>query len=120
MPMKASTFLVREKGCDPKSLCVQATRLLGCVHIRDQIQGLFPSLCPPTDAHNGTILCARKPHLRSRDAGAWRAPRPHGVETTGLAVPPRRPVAPRPAHLRPACALSRLLQAGPIKFAIAE
>jgi hypothetical protein len=119
MPMQGSTFLVREKGCAPKSLCVQATRRLGCVHMRDQLQGLFPSLCPPTAAHKGTRLCARQPHLRSRDEGAWRAPRPHGVEPTGLAVPPRRPVAPRPAPRRPACALSRLLQAGPSTCAIA-
>src|SRR2546430_13229958 len=71
MQMKASTFLVREKGFYPKSLCVQATRLLGCVHIRDHIEGRFTSLCPTTDEHNGTIRFARKPHLRSRDEGAW-------------------------------------------------
>jgi len=29
-------------------------------------------------------------------------------------------VAPRPAHIRPACALSRVLQAGPIALAIAQ
>src|SRR2546425_10648171 len=120
MQMKAATFLVREKGFYPKSLCVQATRLLGCVHIRDQIQGRFTSLCPTTDEHNGTIRFARKPHLRSRDEGAWLATRPQGVETKGLAVPPRRPVATRPAHIRPAFALYRVLQAGPIKCALAE
>ena len=118
--MKASTFLVREKGFYPTSLGVLATRLLGGVHMRDERQGLFPSLCPTTDEHNGTISCARKPYLRSRAEGAWLAPRPQGVETKGLSVPPRRPVATRPAHIRPACVLYRLLQAGPIKFAIAE
>src|SRR5438309_11044177 len=111
MPMKAATFLVREKGFSPKSLGVQATRLLGCVHIRDHIQGLFTSLCPTTDEHNGTIRFARKPHRRSRDEGAWLATCPQGVETNGLAVPPRRPVATRPAHRRPAFALYRVSQA---------
>ena len=120
MQMKASTFLVREKGFYPKALGVQATRLRGCVHIRDQIQGRFTSLGPTTDEHNGTIRFARQPHLRSRDEGAWLATRPQGVETKCLAVPPRRPVATRPAHVRPAFALDRLLQAGPIAFAIAE
>src|SRR5438034_7128591 len=120
MQMKASAFLVREKGFYPKSLGVQATRLLGCVHIRDQIQGRFTSLCPTTDEHNGTIRFAREPHLSQRDEGAWLATRPQGVEPKGLAVPPCRPVAPRPAHIRPACALDRVLQAGPIKFAIAK
>src|SRR5262249_20440331 len=68
MQMKTSTFLVREKGFDPKSLGVQATRLLGCVHIRDQIQGRFTSLCPTTDEQNRTILCTCK---RTRLQGEW-------------------------------------------------
>src|SRR6266850_7090133 len=66
-PMKASTFLVRAKGCEPKARGVPATRLLGCSPSGDQIPGRFPSLGPTTDEPNRSIRCACKPPLRYRD-----------------------------------------------------
>src|SRR5882672_4321604 len=45
--MEATTLLIREKCLDPKSLAIQATGVLGCSHIRDQIDGLFISSVIP-------------------------------------------------------------------------
>src|SRR6266487_5065552 len=120
VPMEATTLLLREKRLNPKAFAIQATGVLVCSHIRDPIDGLFLPLCPTTHAHNRPIRFPGKQHLRSLNEGARLAARPQGVETKGLAVPPRRPVATRPAHIRPAGVLSRVWQAGPIKCAIAE
>jgi len=118
--MEATTLLLREQRLNPKAFAIQATGVLGCSHIRDHIDGLFLPLCPTTHAQNRPIRFPGKQHLRSLNEGAWLATRPQGVETKGLAVPPRRPVATRAAHRRPACVLHWVLQARPIACAIAK
>src|SRR5207245_11092999 len=116
--MEATTLLIREKRLNPKSFAIQATGVLGCSHIRDQIDGLFIPLCPTTNEHNRTLRHPGKQHLRYLNQGSWLDTRPQAVETKGLAAPPRRPVATRAAHIRPASAPHSALQARPTKHAI--
>jgi hypothetical protein len=56
--MESSAFLVCEKGLDAEALLIQATRLLGCRQIADQIHGLVIPLGPTTPHHDGTIRLA--------------------------------------------------------------
>src|SRR2546426_5123834 len=79
--MEATTLLLREKRLNPKSFAIQATGVLGCSHIRDQIDGLFLPLCPTTNAHNRTILFPGKQHLRSLNEASWLDTRPQGVSS---------------------------------------
>src|SRR5467141_1788702 len=60
--MEATTLLIREKCLNPKSFAIQATSVLGCSHIRDQIDGRFLPLCPTTNEHNRTIRFPGKQH----------------------------------------------------------
>src|SRR6266849_8296784 len=53
---EAATFLVRKKGFDAESFGIKVTGHLGCIHIRDQIHGLFAPFTPTTEKQNGTIL----------------------------------------------------------------
>jgi hypothetical protein len=56
------------------------------------------------------LTARRLPDLAATVRKGFRiASKVEGIETTGLAVLPRGPVAPRPAHIRPAFALDRLL-----------
>jgi hypothetical protein len=120
VPMAATTRLIRAKRLNPKSFALQATGVLGCSPMRDHIDGRFLPLCPTTHEQHRTLRCTGPPPLRSRKAGSWLETRPQGVETTGRAVPPRRPVATRAAHRRPACVLPGWLQARPLAGAIAK
>jgi hypothetical protein len=55
MNMETAAFLVGEKSLDADALLIQATRLLGCCQIADQIQGLVIPLGPTTPHHDGAI-----------------------------------------------------------------
>jgi len=105
---------------NPTSFALQATGVRGCSPMRDQIERLFLPLCPTTNAHHRPIRFPGKQPLRYLKEGSWLATRPQGVETQGLAVPPRRPVATRAAHLRPAGVLHGVLPARPLACALAK
>jgi hypothetical protein len=56
--MEAATFLVREKGLNPKPFRIQATCLVCGRQIREQIQWRFIPFGPATEEHDWPIsLC---------------------------------------------------------------
>src|SRR5712691_7153572 len=55
MQMESTTFLVREKGLDPKAFRIQATCLVCRGYIREQIERVFIPFCPATEKHNRAI-----------------------------------------------------------------
>src|SRR6266851_2249669 len=87
MQMESTTFLVREKGPDPKAFRIQATCLVCRGYIREQIERVFLPFCPATEKHNRAIGVFRHADIRSRDEGPWLDTGCHGVATAALAVP---------------------------------
>src|SRR5207247_8462353 len=98
MNMEPSAFLVCEKGLDAESLFIQATGLLCCGHIADQIQRLLIPLGPTTQHHDGTISISCDMDFLSLDQPAWLETRPQGIEAKRLAVPHRPPSNSRVAN----------------------
>src|SRR5215470_5867050 len=92
--MEAATFLVREKGFNPKALGIHPTRLFSNGHIGDQIQWVLIAFGPTTDEHNRPIRGLCKAHLREGDQSAWLETGPQGIEAKRLALPRRGHVTP--------------------------
>ena len=116
--METSTFLVCKKGLDAEPFFIQATRLLCCGHIADQIQRLLISLGPTTQHHDGTIRLACAVDLLQLNQPAWLETRAERIKAEGLALPPRHGARGRATRVGPARLLQRLLQSRPIEFAI--
>jgi hypothetical protein len=60
MQMEPTTFLVREKGLDPKAFGVQATRLVCRGHVREQMERPLSQqrhFIQPSVSHH--FLCGR-------------------------------------------------------------
>ena len=53
--MKAPTFLVREKGFDPKTFTIPVNGFVPQFKIRNQIDRVFVIRLPPGDDEDGTI-----------------------------------------------------------------
>src|SRR5712691_4203887 len=120
MQMESTTFLVREKGLDPKAFRIQATCLVCRGYIREQIERVFIPFCPATEKHNRAIGVFRHADIRSRDEGPWLDTGCHGVATEALAVPHDDDITPRPDYIGPVILLHRVRETRPIKCAIAQ
>ena len=120
MNMEASTFLVCEKGLDAESLFIQATGLLCCGQIADQIQRLLIPFGPTTQQQDWPICLACDVDLLSLDQPTRLETRASGIEAEGLALPRRHRARGRAARVGPARLLQCLLQPRPIEFSIAQ
>src|SRR2546428_12775970 len=105
MQREAATFLIREKGFDPKTFGIQATRLVCRGHIRHQIQRVFLPFRPATEEPHRPIRGFRHAHIAPLDEGPWLDPGSHGLTTEAVPVPPEGDVASRPDDEGPAILL---------------
>jgi hypothetical protein len=74
--MEPTTFLVREKGLNPKAFGLYLTCLFRDRHIGHQIQRVFLAFRPTTDDHNGSIRRLCKARLRAGNEQARLETRP--------------------------------------------
>src|SRR3954451_19538137 len=118
LQMEPATFLVREKGFNPKAFGIQPTRLFSDTHIADQIQRVMIALRPTTDEHNRPIRGLCKVDIREGYQRARLDTRPQGIEAKGLALPRGRHMTPGATPIRPTRLCQRVLQPGAIKCAI--
>src|SRR5215475_6829842 len=120
MQIEPATFLVGEKGLDPKAFCIYLVCLICRGHIGDQIERVCRPFAPATEEEHRAIGGFSHAYIWERDQRA-------GLDTGGdrlapeaFAVPQDKDVTPCPHHIGPMVLLHRVLQPGPIKFAIAE